>query len=215
MESRGTALCIGSWAGCDAPALRGTSLNQRARREQMVTRATMATMATMTTIRNTSLAAASAAIFKRFRRCTGNAFGNARVIEVSDAEDPRVTLYKARSQRDCTAFDMQVRSLAEAALKLRTNDMPQDEQEGGRRKRLKPLNQLDCVVDVHYSEECLRQLHDALQAGFRIHVDSVLLPQLGAPVELHSLASDVAPTLYLADPEILAEFRQDVPWIPS
>jgi len=30
---------------------------------------------------------------------------------------------------------------------------------------------------VHYSEECLRQLHDALQAGFRIHVDSVLLPQ--------------------------------------
>ena len=29
---------------------------------------------------------------------------------------------------------------------------------------------------MHYSEECLSQLHDA-QAGFRIHVDSVLLLQ--------------------------------------
>ena len=119
MESRGTALRIGPWAGRDAPALRGTSFDQRAGREPMAM-ATMAIMATMTTVRSTSLAVARAAIFKRFRRCTGNAFGNARVIQVSDAEDPRVTLYKARSQRDCTTFDMQVRSLAEAALKLGT-----------------------------------------------------------------------------------------------
>ena len=117
MESRGAALRIGPWAGRDAPALRGTSFDQQAQREPM---ATMAIMATMTTVRSISSAVASAAIFKRFRRCTGNAFGNARVVQVSDAEDPRVTLYKARSQRDCTAFDMQVRSLAEAALKLRT-----------------------------------------------------------------------------------------------
>ena len=39
--------------------------------------------------------------------------------------------------------------------------------------------------------------------------------RLGAPAELRSLASAVAPTLYLSDPEILAEFRQDVPWIPT
>ena len=120
MESRGAALRIGPWAGRDAPALRGTSFDQQAQREPMATIATMAIMATMTTVRSISSAVASAAIFKRFRRCTGNAFGNARVVQVSDAEDPRVTLYKARSQRDCTAFDMQVRSLAEAALKLRT-----------------------------------------------------------------------------------------------
>ena len=39
------------------------------------------------------------------------------------------------------------------------------------------LVRVDSFCKVHYSEECLRQLHDALQAGFRIHVDSVLLPQ--------------------------------------
>ena len=44
---------------------------------------------------------------------------------------------------------------------------------------------------------------------------STCLSRLGAPEELRSLASDVAPTLYLAEPEILAEFRQDVPWIPT
>ena len=39
--------------------------------------------------------------------------------------------------------------------------------------------------------------------------------RLGAPAELRSIASALAPTLYLSDPEILAEFRQDVPWIPT
>ena len=39
--------------------------------------------------------------------------------------------------------------------------------------------------------------------------------RLGAPAELRSIASALAPTLYLSDPEILAAFRQDVPWIPT
>lgn len=40
----------------------------------------------------------------------------AQIVEITDPEDQRLTLYKARSQRDCTAYDLQVRSLAEDAL---------------------------------------------------------------------------------------------------
>ena len=123
-----------------------------------------------------------------------------RVISVKEKEDEKILLYKKRSERDCTKYDGQVRALAAAAA---------DEQQP---KRLKPLNQLNCIVDVHYSLECLRQLHEALLEGFQIHVDSVLLPQLGTPKEVIKLALDVAPSVYMAEPHILAAFRQDVPW---
>ena len=29
------------------------------------------------------------------------------------------------------------------------------------------------------------------------------------------LAKEVAPTVYVAEPHLMAEFRQDVPWVPS
>ncbi len=48
-----------------------------------------------------------------------SALRSARVVQITDPEDARVTLYKARSQRDCTTFDLQVRDLAEAAMQSR------------------------------------------------------------------------------------------------
>lgn len=59
--------------------------------------------------------------FVMFRRRIRNsrsqsALRSAHVVQITDPEDARVTLYKARSQRDCTTFDMQVRDLAEAAM---------------------------------------------------------------------------------------------------
>ena len=47
------------------------------------------------------------------------------------------------------------------------------------------------------------------------HWQQCCLPRFGAPPELISVASEIAPTLYLANPDILTEFRQDVPWIPT
>ena len=146
------------------------------------------------------LSSASACYLSKASRSPSRRAG--RVVSVVESEDERILLYKKRSERDCTAYDWQVRALAAAAE--RTQEV--------RPKRLKPLNQLNCIVDVHYSLECLRQLHEALLEGKQIHVDSVLLPQLGTPKEVLSLAVDVAPKVYMAEPHILAAFRQDVPW---
>lgn len=54
------------------------------------------------------------------------------------------------------------------------------------------------LFEVHYSEECLRQLRDALKAGFKIHIDSVLLPEnLGSRVRIHVIQGITATMMNL------------------
>ena len=47
-----------------------------------------------------------------------------QIIEVTDPDDERLTMYKPRSKRDCTAYANQKRSLAEAAMRLHPGALP-------------------------------------------------------------------------------------------
>eukprot|EP00439_Symbiodinium_sp_Y106_P067382 s2320_g11.t1 len=134
-----------------------------------------------------------------------------QVLQVTDPDDFRVAIYKGRSVRNASAYDAQIRAIAEDFLQTGSRSGCADS-DRGQPKRLQPIKKMGLLVDVHYSWDCLGQLREARSAGFPVHVASVLLP-LDTPNELLAIASEVASTVYVMEPELLLQgFQQDVPW---
>jgi len=80
------------------------------------------------------------------------------------------------------------------------------------RSRLRPLRCLGCVVDIHYTWDCLQQLVDARHAGHHISVASVILPE-GTEEELVALALAVVSDVFIIPRQLfIAEFGQDASW---
>ncbi|CAJ1361075.1 unnamed protein product [Effrenium voratum] len=147
-------------------------------------------------------------VFKR-GLCLSRRSHSDKIVHITDRADPRIALYLRRDQRDCSVYDRQVRALAEAALKSQGFKSAMQEEASSAKEKLKPLSKLDCVVDVHYSQTCFEQLHQALVAGQKVYVDSVMLAHGDESMEM---ALEVAPVVYLLPPDLVGEFRQDVPW---
>eukprot|EP00434_Breviolum_minutum_P017617 symbB.v1.2.015549.t1/scaffold1164.1/size134582/4 len=103
------------------------------------------------------------------------AFWNSRKATprvLTNADDERLVLYRAKKHRDQGQYGQQVRDLAVAVA--------------GRPK----LRELETMVSVHYSQLCLEHLNGKTQGPAAKSVVSIVLLE-GASPELMSLAQEV------------------------
>lgn len=130
---------------------------------------------------------------------------------VMDLDDPRLALYRSRSRRDHDLYiDRGCLLAAEALFEAGLADEAERRRLQTHPRRRGELRQLPCVVAVHYTWDCLRQLVAAREAGRRIFVGSVLLPT-STPQDLVELARGISRATYAVDRgEFEAEFGQDV-----
>lgn len=176
---------------------------------------------------NVAAAVAAATLLSQGRRA-GSVLGEPAValaggaadtapVHVRNARDPRLALYRWKTQRDPAEYEEQLRSLAARALRVAGAQLPPDllkerpapaaparlrdlrrlrRRSGG--AALGGIHALGCAVGVHHHLECLQGVSDALAMGRHLLVDSVLL-SVGAPHELRALASSVSARVFEVD----------------
>jgi len=140
------------------------------------------------------------------RAAAGGAPGIVEVVD--DVGDPRLAIYRSRRHRDHSAYEAQVRDIASRALGTEESSTAE------LNKSLVSLRHLGgCVVDVHYTWDCLEQLKAAHEAGrSRACLDSAMVPE-GTPAEYLALAAGLFPKVFVISRQaFVMEFGQDVPW---
>lgn len=150
----------------------------------------------------------------RVEPAASEALGSLELIR--DIEDPRLALYRSRHRRDPRLHQEQALRVASEAL-FRAGLIPESER---RRLPVGPwakgeLKQLRCVVSVHYTWDCIRQLHAAQRErggteALGVFVGSALIPT-ETPDELVHLARQVCPETYMVSRGLFEpEFSQDM-----
>lgn len=136
------------------------------------------------------------------------------VVEIADAGDTRLALYRVKLHRDHDAYEAQTRDLVASALKEVDREATTEPLKSLDVKGPAPLRRLGgCVTGVHYTFDCLQQLKAAKGEG-RLHacLHSALLPE-GTRPDLVDACRELFPVTYILKADLfLKEFGQDVPW---
>lgn len=126
---------------------------------------------------------------------------------VENVDDGRLAIYRPRRTRDNKAYQKQVWEIAGEAVRSAQPPVDADVE-------VAPPRLLGgCVVDVHYSWDCMERLKTASDAGrLRASLHSAIVPE-GTSDEHLAMAEGLFTSVFVLPKQVFAtEFHQDVPW---